>query len=88
MNDDRPPAVIVHPSEILRDELEARHMTPDDLAETMCWYQYLVDDLLAGRVPITNFTADALERALGLSARFWLNLQATYDRRTKEFNGG
>lgn len=76
------PAVIVKPSEILREEMRARGMSKKGFAFALAYPVDAVSDLLAGKIRITEGIAESLERALGISAQFWLNLQATYDRRT------
>ncbi|NMC35335.1 MAG: hypothetical protein GYA36_23185, partial [Veillonellaceae bacterium] len=80
-SEERVPAVIVRPCEILRDEMRARGMSAKGLAFALAYPKDAVVDLLNDKVPITEGIAESLERALGISAQFWLNLQATYDRR-------
>ena len=69
----------VHPGELLVDELEVRGVTPAMLAVALGRSSQFVHSLLRGRRPIDADTAVALERALGISARFWLNHQASFD---------
>lgn len=68
-----------HPGEHLRDELEARGWTQVELAERMGRPARLVNDLCQERRSVSAETALDLARALGGPAKFWLNLQATYD---------
>lgn len=83
------PAVIVKPGEILREEMKARGMSPKDFGDALCYLEYwhhvraIPNDLLSGDLPISNGVAICLTHILpGISAEFWTNLQATYDRRT------
>lgn len=85
--EERAPAVIVKPGEILADEIRARGITLRGLAQRMDWSLKDVHSVVDYDAEITERMAHALEFALGISAQFWLNLQATYDRRTKERNG-
>ncbi len=68
-----------HPGVLLGDELEEREMTQRELAELMGRPAQLVSDLVRGKRSVTPDTALQLERALNISARFWLNLQTQYD---------
>ena len=69
----------VHPGELLAEELEARALTQKRLAEAMGRPPQAINEIVRGRKAITAETAVQLERALGIPARFWLNLQAAYD---------
>lgn len=69
-----------HPGEVLRDELMARDLLPDDFAVALDDLGPQVTSVLEGRAPITADLAWALESAVeGISARFWMGLQADYD---------
>lgn len=69
----------VHPGEILREALDERGMTQADLADRMGISQPAVSYLVTGEHGIGAATALKLEDALGISARFWLYLQADHD---------
>lgn len=66
----------VHPGEILREALDERDMTQTDLAALLGVSQAAVSHLVTGTNGIGAATALKLEDALGISARFWLHLQA------------
>ena len=68
------------PSEYLRDELEERCWTVDDLAEAMARPVHTVAEMLDRESAITTETARALSEALGTTPEVWLNLQAAYRR--------
>jgi HTH-type transcriptional regulator/antitoxin HigA len=70
----------IPPGETLAEELEARGMTQRDLAAKIGRPPQAVNEIIRGKKSITADTALALEEALeGISAKFWLNLQADYD---------
>lgn len=70
----------VHPGRILRQEfLEPAGITQYRLAKATGLSQVQVGNILRGRRGITAETALRLERALGMSARTWMNLQTLYD---------
>ena len=69
----------IHPGRHLVDELDARGLSSDDLAGLLRRPERSVKSVLRGRAPITKPLAAKLERALGIEATFWRNLQASYD---------
>jgi addiction module HigA family antidote len=73
----RPPT---HPGEMLRKEfLEPLGMTQRELAERLGVHYPRVNELVNGKRGVTAETALMLGKLFGTSARFWLNLQASYD---------
>lgn len=73
------PAWAVHPGEILQEEIRERGMTQMAFAEMIdCAYQHL-SRVCCGHVRIEAPFAVKLEKALGVSAELWLNLQQAYD---------
>ncbi|HEY8314401.1 MAG TPA: HigA family addiction module antitoxin [Candidatus Baltobacteraceae bacterium] len=54
-------------------------LTQQDLADAIGLDRPSVNALLNGRRSVTSRTALRLERALGVSAQFWLNLQQDID---------
>jgi HTH-type transcriptional regulator/antitoxin HigA len=71
--------VILHPGEVLREELEARDIIKSAFAMELKIYPSHFSDLLKGRRNISAAIAIKLENALGISAEFWMRLQAEYD---------
>ena len=73
----------IHPGEILRDEfLTPLGLSPYALAKAMRVPRTRVERIVRGETSITADTALRLNRALGGSPRFWLNLQGRYDLET------
>src|SRR5437016_5916590 len=69
-----------HPGEILNEEfLRPTGTTQAAFAERLGWTTSKLNELVRGRRGITAESAIALSEALGTSAKFWMNLQATYD---------
>lgn len=77
---ERIPAMVFHPSEIVRDELAARGWTVQDLAKAMGRPEHLVTEIVEGRESITPLTAQWLAAAFQVSAECWTNMQALWDR--------
>lgn len=75
---ERRPAESFPPGEFIRDELEARGWTQEDLAEIMGRDLRLVNEIITGKRTITAETAKGLGEALETSAQYWMNLQAAY----------
>ena len=72
------PDWVAIPGETIADLLEERGWSQADLAARTGFTSKHVNLLLKGRAPITEETAFRLERVLGSTARFWLNLEAQY----------
>ena len=70
--------IAIPPGELLAEELEAREMTPLELASRLGWAVDVVEEILRGERPIRRETALGLEKALGSKAQIWLNLESGY----------
>lgn len=71
------PFAATHPTEILRDEIEARGISSEELARLMGVGQKDVARLLDGE-DITPGMAQKLESALGIPADSWMRMQSRY----------
>lgn len=69
----------VHPGRILKRELAAREMSANRLALALRVPSGRLTDILNGKRGISPDTALRLGRFFGNSARFWLNLQTSYE---------
>lgn len=70
----------ITPGEILQTEfLEPLGVTPYRLAQATGLSQTRISEVIHGKRRITPGTALRLSKALGLSERFWLNVQNDYD---------
>jgi HTH-type transcriptional regulator/antitoxin HigA len=66
------------PGETILDLLEEKGWTQADFAARMGYTTKHVHLLMKGQAPITEDTARRLERVLGSTARFWMNLELQY----------
>lgn len=66
------------PGEILLEALQDREMTQSELAQRLGRPLKTVNEIIKGKAAITPETAIQLERALGISAPFWTNLETQY----------
>ncbi len=73
------PGDIFHPGEYIKDELEARGLHQQDLADKMKVSKSEVSLVIHGHRDINPKMAVLLEIALGIDAEFWMNLQVKYD---------
>ena len=73
------PIYPIHPGEILADELAELNKSPTELARELHVPANRITQLVAGRRAMTADTALRLERWLGVSATFWMNLQKRYE---------
>jgi plasmid maintenance system antidote protein VapI len=82
---DQQPAEVFHPGALLKEELRARRLYPVQFLSQLPQRMYGEGlRLLQQRAPVSEEMADALERILGVSAQFWLNLQAAFDEWRRE----
>ncbi|MBF0309832.1 MAG: HigA family addiction module antidote protein [Magnetococcales bacterium] len=78
----------IHPGEILQGELEELSLSANAPARNLDLPTNRITEILHGKRGITADTALRLARYFGTSARFWLNLQISYDLTTVEQNHG
>ncbi|HVB22073.1 MAG TPA: HigA family addiction module antitoxin [Ktedonobacteraceae bacterium] len=73
------PIYPIHPGEIVADELVKLNKTSAELARELHVPANRISQLVAGKRAMTADTALRLERRLGVSATFWMNLQKRYE---------
>lgn len=69
----------IHPGEILADELAELGTSPTPLAQELHIAANRISKLIAGKRAMTADTTLRLEKWLGVSASFWMNLQKRYE---------
>jgi addiction module HigA family antidote len=74
----RPAYQAFPPGDLIREEIEYRGWSQNDLAQIMGRPLQAVNQLINGRKAITARTARELEAALGPDAQFWLNMETSY----------
>ena len=72
------PAEVFPPGEFIREEIEERGWTQEDLAEILGRPLRLVNEVIMGKRGITPETANGIAAAFGTSAQFWMNLESMY----------
>ena len=72
-------SMLIHPGEMIKDEIIARGMTQKDLAQQMGVSYTVFNEILNGKRPVTTEYALLLEAALGTNASIWIGLQADYN---------
>ena len=70
---------VVHPGEILKDELEELGVTPTEFARQISVPPNRVSQIIAGKRSITGDTALRFGHWFGMDPQFWLNLQTQFD---------
>ncbi len=69
-----------HPGEMLLEEfLKPMNITQRNLADAVNVPYQRINEIVNGRRSMTAGTALRLEKALGVSADFWMNLQLRWD---------
>ena len=80
MNEKDKHATPVHPGEILRSEfMEPMGITQYRLAKDLSVQPLRISEIVRGKRGITADAALRLGRYFGLSATYWMNLQALYE---------
>ena len=72
--------VPIHPGEILLEEfLKPMSISQYQLAKDISVSSHRINEIVRGNRAVSADTAIRLSRYFGLSERFWLNLQTSYD---------
>lgn len=82
------PRDVVHPGEILVEELNATAVSPTDLARQIAVPPNRISQIINGKRSITGDTALRLAHWFGNTPEFWLNLQTAYDIRLARQQAG
>jgi antitoxin HigA-1 len=72
---------VIHPGEILDDELAEIGVTPTELARQLEVPANRITQIIQGKRSITGDTALRLAHWFKTAPEFWLNLQSAYDLR-------
>ena len=73
------PFTATHPGEMIKDELKERGMTQKQLALETGIKPSVLSETINGKRSVSLNVAVALEKALGIPADIWMNLQTQYD---------
>lgn len=73
------PCEATHPGEVIKDELEARKVTQKSFAAQIGVKASYLSEIIHGKRNVNTEMALLLEAAWGISASFWLNMQADYN---------
>ena len=74
----RIPAETFRPGEFIKEELEVRGWTQEDLAEILGRSSRLVSEIISGIRAISPEVAKGLGDAFGTGAQFWMNLESAF----------
>ena len=72
----------VHPGEVIKDEMEARHISQRAFARQVNVSYTALNELLNGKRPLTPTTALMFEAALDIPADALMNIQTKYTMQT------
>ena len=73
------PKYAVHPGVLLKEELDALHLTQKAAAEKAGVSKTVINEVIKGKRGISAELAVKLESVVESPARFWLNAQSIYD---------
>jgi addiction module HigA family antidote len=69
----------VHPGELLKDELEYRHLSQKEVAKQLGLPYTAFNEILNSKRPVTTDFAMIMEAALGVSSGLLLRMQTDYN---------
>lgn len=72
--------LIIHPGETIKEVLEDKKMTQEELAIRTGFSSKHISEVISGKKNISSKFANSLEYALGIPTTFWINLQGIYDK--------
>ena len=70
---------VVHPGEVLKDELTELGVTPTSFARQIDVPPNRISQIIAGKRSITGDTALRFGHWFGVEPQFWMNLQTQFD---------
>ncbi len=73
------PLAATHPGELLKEELKERGLSQKRLSEMTDVKASVISEVISGKRSVSLNMAVALEKALGIPAEMWMNLQTQYD---------
>lgn len=73
------PFLATHPGQLIKDELKERKMTQKQLATETGIKASVLSETINGKRSVSLNVAVALEKALGISADVWMNMQTQYE---------
>jgi HTH-type transcriptional regulator/antitoxin HigA len=71
-------AEVFPPGDFIKEEIDARGWTQNDLADITGKSVRLISEVVSGRRTVTPDTARALADAFGTSAQLWMNMESAY----------
>lgn len=77
----------VHPGSVLGEELKERGISQKDFAKAIGMPASNLNEIIKGKRNITAATAYKLEEGLGISSKFWLDMQHGYFHDQKILTG-
>jgi len=72
------PNYALHPGSTLSEKLEELELSPQDFAKQANIEEHIVVGIVEEKGMITSDIAEALHKALGIPAHFWMNRQQRY----------
>lgn len=76
--------LIIHPGETIKEILEEKDMTQEELAIRTGYSAKHVSEVISGKKNISSKFANSLEYVFGIPTEFWINLQGNYDKEILE----
>ena len=71
-------AILVHPGEVIKEELQAKNLTQKYFSQVTGIPYTMLNDVLNARRPVSTDFALTVEAAIGLNAEMLVNMQVRY----------
>ena len=72
-------AILVHPGEVIKEELQAKNLTQKYFSQVTGIPYTMLNDVLNARRPVSTDFALTVEAAIGLNAEMLVNMQVRYN---------
>ena len=72
-------AEVMHPGELIEEELQARGISKKDFAAQLGLHPSQLSELIKGKRHVSAMLALKLEKLWDISAGFWMRMQVQYD---------
>lgn len=76
-------SIATPPGATIKEQLEDKGISQSEFATKMEMSEESLNRLLDGRARLTSEIATKLENILGVPAKFWLNLEAVYRKKSR-----
>lgn len=78
--------IAIPPGYTIEEQLNENQLTQKEFAKLMELSENSVNALISGQMLLSTDIATKLEKVLGMTAQFWLNLETIYREKIEQIN--